>query len=279
MEFLKLQLQIRYADWPYILQGFLAFFFLSLLGYIFLDNGTFAYFLLTISLLFIVLTAVHFNNLRAEQIRNYQYKIQALNELTKLIPLRAPLPAMSGWAATPELAIQVFKTIQAEKPKIIAELGSGVTTVVSAYALEKFNPEGKILSFDHESNFASKTKRELELHQLQDYVQLHTTPLIKRTLNSGNFKWYDIDTGEIHQNIDLLIIDGPPLETVKNARYPALPVLYSNLSDHATIIMHDTNRNNEAKTIKRWLTEYPDLECNSLSTEKGITIFWRKPSG
>lgn len=276
IDLFKLQLQIRHDDWPFILQGFLTFFVLSILGYFFFSDGPFEYFLLVISLLFLILTAVHFNNIRKKDLQHFQYKVQAISELSQLLPIRAPMPAMIGWAATPELALNVYKIIEAEKPKKIVELGSGVTTIVSAYALEKFNPDGRVHSFDHDSDFADKTRGELKHHQLEKFVTIVNSPLKDISLNNKKWKWYDIDFSIIDKFIDLLIIDGPPLETQKNARYPALPSFYSKLSDNAVVIFHDTNRKTESKTVDIWLKEFPDFVHTSLRTEKGITIFRRQ---
>lgn len=275
-DFFKLQLEIRHADWPYILQGFVSYFLLSFMGYLLFSGVLFLFFIITLSLIFVIITAVHFNNLRREELQHFQYKVQAMNELVKLIPLRAPLPAMTGWAATPELALNVYKSIQRERPKTIVELGSGVTTVVSAYALEEYSPKGTIISFDHDSDFADKTKDELYYHNLQKYVQILEAPLVPSQINGTKRQWYDIDFSKIQGDIDLLIIDGPPLKTQKNARYPALPAFYSRLSKNAVIILHDTHRQTESSSIENWMKEYPDLTKLSLRTEKGIAIFRRE---
>jgi hypothetical protein len=276
MNLFKLHLEIRHADWPYILQGFISFFILSALGYFLFDDGAFDYFLLFISLLFIVLTAVHFHNLRRKELQHLRYKIQAINELTNLLPIRAPLPPMTGWAATPELALNVYKIIEEKKPDIIVELGSGVTTIVSAYSLEKFNPEGKVISFDHDADFADKTMRELKYHRLEKFVSRYDAPLSQVNLKDKKWKWYDIDISKIKTEIDMLIIDGPPLKTQKNARYPAVPFFYPKLSEDAVIILHDTVRETESKSIAMWKNEFRDLQSETLNTEKGITIFRRK---
>ncbi|MDX1640090.1 MAG: class I SAM-dependent methyltransferase [Balneolaceae bacterium] len=275
MNLFKLQLEIRHADWPYILQGFIAYFVLSILAYFVLPDGGYEYFLLVISLLFIIFTFVHFNNIRIEEQHHSRYKIQALNELIKLLPIRAPLPPMVGWAATPELALNVYKVIEEKKPDLIVELGSGVTSIVSAYSLEKFNPEGRIVSFDHDADFADQTRKELKYHQLEKYVDIFDAPLSSINVNGKQCKWYDIDFSLIKAPIDMLIIDGPPLKTQQYARYPALPSFYQKLSDDALVIFHDTRREMESKTVKNWVQEFPDLTHSFLRTEKGISIFRR----
>lgn len=274
--FFKLNLEIRLSDWPYLLQGFIVFFVLSFLGFLFLKTVAFQFFVLTLSLIFIIFTLFHFHNLRKQRERNFQYKIQVINELNRLLPIRAPLPPMNGWAATPELALNVYKVISTNKPDLIVELGSGVTSIISAYSLEKFNPGGITISFDHNADYANKTRIELENHQLSKYAQIVDAPLTTISLKEEDFRWYDIDFSSIQKPIDLLIIDGPPLKTQKNARYPALPLFYSYLSDNAVIIFHDTDRKSETKIIQKWNEKYPGLSCRYPKSEKGITVIKRK---
>ena len=84
--------------------------------------------------------------------------------------------------------------------------------------------------------------------------------------------WYSADKLFFEKSIDLLLVDGPPFKTQKNARYPALPLLYKHLSDRAVIIIHDTDRKSESESIQQWIEEFSDLEIEQLNTEKGITL-------
>ena len=276
MEFLQFQLEVRHANWPYLSQLFLAFLFFGVLGYFLIPDVFFLPYLILDAFVFLSLTQFHLHNIRSEYFKLMHYKTQAVQELISLLPLRAPLPPMTGWAATPELALNVMRTIQIEKPKQILEIGSGVTTVICAYSLEKFNPEGKILSVDHDKEYARKTENELDIHTLSSYAEIVHAPLTDMKVNGEPSIWYRLDFEEITEPVDLLIIDGPPLKTRPFARYPALPLLFDQLSENATIIMHDTDRNNESNTVQRWMKEFPDMVKTELQTEKGITIFKKR---
>src|SRR5689334_13030025 len=60
-------------------------------------------------------------------------QIEALFALYHGIQFRAPLLGLRGWAASPDfLAIQIAN-IRQHKPKTILELGSGQSTLISAY--------------------------------------------------------------------------------------------------------------------------------------------------
>jgi hypothetical protein len=99
--------------------------------------------------------------------------------------------------------------------------------------------------------------------------------LKKLKANCEDFKWYDLSDFATESRIDLLIVDGPPVSTVRFARYPALPLLADYLSKQCTIINHDTNRKEETGIVKRWLKEFPEFTADIRQTDKGITILTR----
>lgn len=221
----------------------------------------------------ILLFLVHLYRTEQQEREFNRYRVQAINEISSLLNLRAPLPPMAGWAATPELAITVLKTIQAEKPDFIVELGSGVTSVISAYTAENFSQNSTILSFDHNQNFSEQTRKEIELHGLSSFIKIIHAPLTARKIDGQEWMWYDMNEKLLKSNIDLLIIDGPPVKTQKNARYPALPILHPYLSDHAVIILHDSDRQTETETLNKWTEQFDDISIKvNLFSEKGITI-------
>ena len=274
--FTKTHIRIKHADWPYILQSFLIYFILLTASYFLLDPLMFFISLAVLSLFFIIITQFHLYRVQQNESEYLQYKIQCLNELYTLLPLRSPLPPMTGWAATPELAITVQKVVQKYKPNLIVETGSGVTTLIAAYSLEKYHPDGKIISLDHDPVYANKTRDEIKLHSLSDMAEIRTAPLEKMEIDKSDWFWYSSEAIHFDQPIDLLVIDGPPVKTQKNARYPALPVLYQYLAKRAVIIIHDTNRKSESSILKNWLDDYEDLTVQTLYGEKGITVLVKK---
>jgi hypothetical protein len=74
--------------------------------------------------------------------------------------------------------------------------------------------------------------------------------------------------------IDLLFVDGPPKATGPQARFPAIPVLLSQLSDDALIVLDDTAREDERAISDRWVAEYA-VERTVRRFEKGARIFRR----
>lgn len=268
---------VRHADWPFIIQSF--FFYLLFLtagAYYFENSETIILYAIALSSFFLLTTLFHIYRLLKKEFGLLQYKTQAIQEIYQLLPIRAPIPPMTGWSATPELAIRVIKLIQTHKPKTIVELGSGVTTLLSGYALERFHPEGKLISIDHDPVYSDKTLNKIHLHKLEKFVELRKAPLTMTVLNGKKWNWYGTDQFHFDKPIDLLIVDGPPVKTQKNARYPALPLLFDHLSQSSVIIIHDTLRNAESEITEKWLEIFPVFEKESFSTEKGITILQKK---
>jgi len=268
--------KIKHADWPYILLHIGIYLLLLLIAGWLLENTAeiTAFFSLTSFL--ILLTFFHIYRLQKCETEQLQHKIQAIGEVQKLLPLRAPIQPMTGWAATPELAVTVLRQIIFNKPNTILELGSGVTTLINGYGLEKYNSDGLLISLDHSSEYTEITRKELHLHELNNYVNLQFTPLKDIELNNEYFRWYDLSNFSPEIKIDLLIVDGPPVNTVEYARYPALPLLADYLSKSCTIIIHDTNRKEETGIVKRWLKEFPEFTADIHQTDKGITVLSRQ---
>src|SRR5690606_5204664 len=60
---------------------------------------------------------------------------EALDALRQLLKFDLPLPATRGWAAAPDFLLHLCQRIATHRPKVVVELGSGVSTLVAAAAL------------------------------------------------------------------------------------------------------------------------------------------------
>ncbi len=274
-ELFTIQSKIKHADWPYILQHFLIYILLMAIAGWLLSSSLEIATMLFLTAFLIIVTLFHIYRLQKDEAEHMQHKIQAIGEIQKLLPFRAPIQPMTGWAATPELAVTVLRHIILHKPDTIVEFGSGVTTLISGYGLETYHTTGKLVSLDHDPDYAKRTRIELEQHALSGFVELRIAPLKPVDCGGNPHTWYDSSQLTFQSGIDLLIVDGPPVKTERYARYPALPLLINDLSPECTIILHDTNRAEEATIVERWLNEFPDFIADKRHTEKGITILNR----
>ena len=209
-------------------------------------------------------------------------QMEDLAQILRLIDLRYPLNRLGGWAASADFIKIVFKEILVlikKKPNpVILEAGSGVSTVLIAYLLEKYAPEATFISLDHDIDYKSKTERELALHNLTN-VHLLYAPLRKYQLEQELWYWYETTPlMEILQysKIDLFSIDGPPMATQPLARYPVLPLLQDKLAQEYVLLLDDANREDEKAIIHRWKKEFGPFEAEHVATEKGTALLRHK---
>ena len=208
----------------------------------------------------------------------------AYQQLESFIPLindleiKSNLPNTRGYAASPDYLSKINEIIKEKRPKLILEAGSGVSTLIASYSLKKYVNDGKIISLDHNQKYAQETIDELKKHNLDKYAKVVHAPLKTHkfpisNLYSNYLVWYDIDSviNEI-ESIDLFIIDGPPAKNSKNARFPALPIMFNKISKGAIIILDDAKRKNEQETIRLWKKEYDCFDYEYIDNDKGLAL-------
>jgi len=201
---------------------------------------------------------------------SYQ-QVESLFYLFSTLKFRHPLPKMRGWAISPDFANVVISLIREHKPKMILEVGSGVSTLVTAYCLEEIG-QGNVVSLDNDERFAKVSSANIVKHQLQAYATVIYAPLKEVAIQSKTWLWYETKELSNLEPIDMLIVDGPPHATQKLARYPALPILLPLLSDNAVVLLDDAFRSDEREIIRLWLKEFPNFSLREIDTEKGTVV-------
>lgn len=206
---------------------------------------------------------------------NHYKQIESLLSVFKFVDLIYPLPETRGWAASPDFLKQIIEIVYSDRPKIVVEASSGVSTVIIGYCLKK-NGCGKVISFEHEEKYIKATQKLINLHGLQDFVELVHAPLKSISIHGEQHDWYDISDFSLENtSIDLLVVDGPPGASKKLARYPALPMMYEQLSHNAKVILDDGKRNDEKEIARMWQKEWK-VDCSSLNLEKGGFLFSKR---
>ena len=81
--------------------------------------------------------------------------------------------ALNDYSASPDFLFSIVDIIEKYKPNIILEAGSGVSTIIASYGLKKYNPDGKIISLDHDKKYADTTKIEIKKHQLEQHSKIN----------------------------------------------------------------------------------------------------------
>jgi hypothetical protein len=189
--------------------------------------------------------------------RDQTREVEALLQLFRGVTPRAPMPSSGRWALNPTDLLGILHLIEQEKPRLVLELGSGTSSVWIAYALEKFG--GRLISIDHEAEFAGRSRTLLAAHGLDHVAEVRDTPLRTVTVKGEEFRWYDVDGLADVDGVDLMLVDGPPGGVGPLARYPALHLLGRKLSATATVVLDDAIRPDEKNVLARWEAEIPGL--------------------
>lgn len=130
----------------------------------------------------------------------------------------------------------------------IVECGSGVSTVVLARLLRERH-SGGLIALEHDHHWAGLVQDQLRRESLDTIACVLHAPL------QGEPPWYRLaGLGEVPDDIDLLIVDGPPACDPGHGtrREPALPRFAERLVGGATVILDDITRPGERQVIASW---------------------------
>jgi glycosyltransferase involved in cell wall biosynthesis len=196
--------------------------------------------------------------------------------LNKILNPLMNLPFHKEWAVLPDFIYHLIELIKENKPSTIVECGSGLSTLVGGY-LVKNKIIKHFISIEHEEQFYEATLDDLKKHTLEKYVTLLYAPLKRISINGEEWFWYNTDRFETTINqIDLLLVDGPPGQIQKHSRYPAFPLLKKFFHKNTAVVLDDSDRPDEKEIINRWLLENPGFCASHLKTEKGMCVLNKK---
>jgi len=167
------------------------------------------------------------------------------------------------------------------KPRVVVELGSGISTLVVA-AWMREQGEGSVISCDHDAQWCDKTRRHLERSGLSSFVEVVFAPLREWKSGTYTLKWYDLGEQLASiEAIDMPIVDGPPrsLDPMGMSRLPALDVFASRLSPRGAVVIDDALRSGERALIDAWKLAFPQYEETFLSSLTGLCILQNNATG
>jgi predicted O-methyltransferase YrrM len=204
--------------------------------------------------------------------------------LEALRPLGEAFLPWTGFALSPGAILKILTLAEFQRPRVIVELGAGLSTVVFARYMRYVERAGaRLISADDNEQWLGVIDEYLARERLGDHAELVTAPRRPWSGKSGlageedeawNYelpdRWYSIEPiletldGE---EIDLLVIDGPKGKGTIS-RYPALPELHEHLAEEAVVILDDAQREPEQECAARW-ERFTDLSFEAL---KGTTL-------
>ena len=188
------------------------------------------------------------------------------------LALAKSLPPTGGKAASADFLKLLADHILREKPEVVVECGSGLSTVVAARCLQ-MNGKGRLYSLEHMPEFAAQTRGELDRQGLGNWACILDAPLELRQFNGRTVRWYR-SRGLPDLPVDLIVVDGPPARTGSSPRYPAGPVLFPRLTARGAVLIDDAGRPEELAVIAEWRREFPGLDFHTdlQEFEKGVCM-------
>ena len=197
-------------------------------------------------------------------------QLEALTWLRDELALERPLPPTRGHAVAPDALRELVRVIDRTRPQQVLELGSGVSTIVMAARLRQ-SGQGRLVALEHIPTYAAATRQELESHGLTEVASVIDAPLVRTPVRDADWSWYELGPA-VPDGVDLLFVDGPPGDTARLARYPALPMLRDRLAPGALVFVDDGARRDEREMVRRWGTEVDGLDSEYLALARGAWL-------
>ena len=180
------------------------------------------------------------------------------------------LPKLGSWKADVGFLVSIVDHIALHRPAEVVELGAGASTLVAARALQRHG-EGHLTAFDQHLDFVEAVRHWLQDHQLA--AQVRHAPLVRAEAPWPGL-WYALD--HLPEQIDLLIIDGPPWTLHPLVRGSA-ERLFDRIAPGGTVMLDDAARPGERIVAGRWRKRWPDFEWRMVKGIKGTLIGVRRP--
>ncbi len=201
-------------------------------------------------------------------------QVEALANLHSLLRPTAPLPSTRGWAASPDVLLYLAQDILTRRPTVVVEFGSGTSSVVMGLALVQAGG-GRLVSFDHDEQWAQRTRDVVAAHGLGDVVTVAHAPLTPTGSSNADAKgrhptWYG--GVEVPDGVGLVFVDGPPSTRDPHARQPVLAAVRPHLLPGAKVVLDDADRSGEREIVRRWCAADQTLTSTHLPAEKGIAV-------
>lgn len=203
-----------------------------------------------------------------------------------------------GWPISPDIGLFLIERMRGQQYDLIIEFGSGTSTALFAQAINVLNdrasaclshrvglnfPKADIVTFEHDKFYFNKTQQLLKSRGLEQRVQLVHAPLIDWSDGDQAYLYYDCEkilSSLAAQYADrqlriLVLVDGPPGSTCKNARYPAVPCVFKAFGRHTIdLVLDDAIRPEEKQVIELWRDFWKKRSFrvteSLIASEKGI---------
>jgi predicted O-methyltransferase YrrM len=150
---------------------------------------------------------------------------------------------------------EVYNRILKEKPRVILEIGSGLSTVVASYAAQK-NGFGQVVSWDVVEPRASRVRELLDLHDQTSRAKVVNLSPFDKQDTSDEILWND---GHPPEKIDFLIVDATSDSSKNPEHMKAVETVKPMLAIGCTIFIHDSFEARDREAVAEWMSEIREL--------------------
>lgn len=250
-------------------------------------------------------TETRLRNELSKGLGNAVKQVEAFLRIQNYLGTGDALGDFHGWPISPDIGLFLLEKMREQHYDLVIEFGSGTSTALFAKVAEVISQESsatdasagnhrpscarttEIISFEHDSHYYTKTQQMLKARGLEKRVSLIHAPLVDWNDGESNYLFYSCEPTlqelaqkySSHEINILLFVDGPPGTTCANARYPAVPFIFSAFGRHKIdTVLDDASRPEEKQVIDLWKTFWKKrsirLVESQIQTEKG-TYFSR----
>jgi predicted O-methyltransferase YrrM len=184
---------------------------------------------------------------------------------------------LGTWALGPETIEFVRRMVLRDRPRLVLEFGSGLSTVALAASMRDSDGRREfpsVISIEQDDDHAELTRDLLKQAGLEDDVAIVVAPLGEQTIEGLPTVCYlipDVFAKVIGDRlVDFVLVDGPAAEP--GARFATIPLVRSHLRDGAKVVLDDALRDGELETARRWAA-LPYVKVQGIRLiEKGVLI-------
>lgn len=204
------------------------------------------------------------------------------------------LPDMHLWPISPDVALWIMALVSRGNYDLVLEYGSGTSTLLMAQTIQRSLTAGTLsrapiqVAFEHLEKYHTKTADLLEQNGHRTHVQLELAPLLPYSASDDvTYSYYScgekLDTLSMQlANCDrplkmFMLVDGPPGDTNRHARYPALPMVLDRFNNiEVDLLLDDYGRREEKEILDKWKTDLESrgvvYELEERKMEKGACL-------
>jgi hypothetical protein len=142
-----------------------------------------------------------------------------------------------------------------EKPKVLLEIGSGLSTLVASYAAKK-NGFGQVVSWDVVESRALGVRDLLDSHDQNGHAKVVSFSPFEKKDSSHESLWND---GRPPEKIDFLIVDATSDSSKNPEHLKAMETIKPMLDIGCTVFIHDSFEARDREAVSEWMADTREL--------------------